>query len=116
MQRLIVFALSALATLIGASNTDPASWFGETAVLAGVVGLTVAFLRKSLSIDGIVVVITSLVVGVGLAGAGFAAGLFAAGATLVEALSFGLAAGWLASGGVDFLRGVLGKRTAPSGA
>lgn len=110
MSRLIVFALSALASLVGAANTDPASWFGETAVLAGIVAAGVAFLRKTLTIDGIWVVITSVAVGAGLAGAGFAAGLFAAGATLVQALSFGVAAGWFASGGVDFLKGVLGKQ------
>jgi len=109
MQRLIVFALSALATLIGASNTDPASWFGETAVLAGIVVAAVAFLRKTVTLDGIWVVVASVAIGAGLAGAGFAAGLFAAGATLVEALSFGVAAGWFASGGVDAVRGLLGK-------
>lgn len=109
MSRLIVFALSALATLIGASNTDPSTWFGETAVLAAVVAAAIAFLRKTVTLEGITVVIASVVVGAGLAGAGFAAGLFAAGATLVEALSFGVAAGWLASGGVDALRGILGN-------
>ena len=112
MNRLIVFALSALASLVGAANTDPSTWFGETAALAVVVAATIAFLRKSVTLEGVVVVIASVAVGAGLAAAGFAAGLFAAGATLLEALSFGVAAGWLASGGVDALRSVLGKAPA----
>ena len=109
MQRLLVFALTALATALGLDATDPTLWFGETAALAVVVAAVIAAIRKGISLDGIAVVIASVAVGGALGGVGFAAGLFAAGSTLVQAVAFGLGAGWLASGGVDLLRSLLPK-------
>lgn len=109
MQRLLVFALTALATALGLDATDPTLWFGEAAALALVVGAVIAYLRQQVALDGIAVVIASVVVGGALGGVGYAAGLFAAGSTLVQAVAFGLGAGWLASGGVDLLRSLLPK-------
>lgn len=115
MQRLIIFALTALATALGVDATDPTLWFGETAALAVVVAAVIAYLRTAINLDGIRVVIVSVIVGAALGAAGFAAGLFAAGSTLVQAVAFGLGAGWLASGGVDFLRSVLRPKPEPAG-
>lgn len=109
MARVIIFALTTIAAALGLDNADPSTWFGETAILAGVVGAVIAFIRPGLKLDGIAVVIASVIVGGGLGGIGFAAGLFAAGASLVEAIGFGLAAGWLASGGIDFFRSLIPK-------
>lgn len=109
MQRIIIFALTTLAAALGLENADPTTWFGETAVLAVVVGATIAGIRKAINLDGIAVVIASVAVGGGFGGIGYAAGLFAQTATLVEAVGFGLAAGWLASGAVDLARAALSR-------
>lgn len=109
MSRLIVFILSALASLFGAANTDPSTWFGSTAALAPIVVAAVAFLRKSLAVDGILAVVLSVAVGAGLAAGGFAADLFGAGVTLFEALTLGIGAGWAASAGYDGVKALSGK-------
>lgn len=113
MQRLIIFALTTLATALGLEVTDPNLWFQETAVLAAVVVATVAFLRKQVALDGIAAVLASMSVGAALGGIGWAAGLFEASVTLVSALVFGLGAGWLGSGGVDAVRSVLNPKAQP---
>ena len=112
MQRVIIFALTTLATALGLDVTDPTLWFGETAALAVVVVAVVAGIRKGLHLDGVAVVIASVVIGGALGGIGFAAGLFEASATLVSAIAFGLGAGWLGSGGVDALRSLFPKAKA----
>lgn len=115
MQRLIIFALTAVATALGLDATDPTLWFGETAILAGVVAAVIAYLRTAIkALDGVAVIVVSVLVGGALGGLGFAADLFATGSTLVQAVAFGLGAGWLASGGVDLLRSLLPK-PAPAG-
>lgn len=115
MQRVIVFILSALATALGLPASDPTTWFGETAALAVVVAAVIAAIRKALNLDGIAVVIASVIAGGGLGGIGFAGGLFAADTSLVQAIAFGLGAGWLASGGVDLIRSLLPKASAAQG-
>ncbi len=112
MQRLILLALTTIATALGLEVTDPALWFGETAVLAGVVVAVIAVIRKGLNLDGLAVIIASMAVGGGLGGIGWAAGLFEASTTLVSALVFGFTAGFLGSGGVDAIRGLFPKASA----
>lgn len=116
MQRIIIFALSAIATALGVEITDPAEWFGSTAVLAVIVGAVIAYLRTAVkTLDGVAVVIVSVLTGGILSGLGFAGGLHAADTTLVQAVAFGLGAGWLASGGVDLFRSIFPKSPAPAG-
>ena len=89
---------------------DIASWFVDTAALAGVVGAVIAFVKKNVlkGMHDWATVIASLAVGAGLGAygghAGFVDGGIAAGA------AFGVGAGFIASGGWDFLKGLLGKR------
>lgn len=73
--------LTTLATALGLEVTDPA-----------------------LKLDGVAIDIASVAVGGALEGIGFATGLAEASTTLISAVTFGLGAGWLGSGGVDALR------------
>jgi hypothetical protein len=89
--------------------TDVSAWFGSTASLAAVVAALVALLRKHVlrSLDGWLVLVLSLALGVGLAFVGKLMGYLGA-----NWLVFGLSAGIMASGGVDLLRGILGAGNA----
>lgn len=103
MVRIITFALAALASVLGLDPElhDPTAWFASEAGLAVVVAGAVVFLRKSISVSGIAVVIMSVVVGGGLSLLGYFGEIFAAGTTIAQALMFGAGAGWAASGGWD---------------
>lgn len=110
MTRIIPLILGVIAAVIGVDASEPNLWFAETAALAGVTAAAVAYLRQHVlkTLDGIAVVITSVGVGGLLGAAGHLAGFLTG--TLPEALAFGVAAGWLASGGVDALRAVFGGK------
>jgi small basic protein len=92
-----------------------ADWFVSQASLAVVVAALVALVRKHLwkSLDGAVVVGVSIVMGIVLAYLGHRLGYLGA-----DWFVFGLAAGLLASGGVDAIRSALkgGGNGAPGGA
>lgn len=88
---------------------NPAEWFGSAAALAAVVAAAVAFLKRN--------VLTNLT-GWLTVGMSFALSILAAiiasftsvyDAALMEAVTFGASAGLLASGGLDAIRGLLGK-------
>lgn len=104
----------AFAQEAAANDVDISSWFVDTITLAGIVGLVVSFIRKHLipTLDGISVVFVSLGVGAALGLFGAARGFIDGG--VFGGLVFGLTAGFGASGGVDFIRGLLGKRKAPA--
>ena len=89
---------------------DVASWFVDTAALAAVVVIVVAFVKEHVlrELRGLATVAVSLVVGAALGAAGSLMGYLEGG--LVAGLGFGVAAGFLASGGWDAVRGLLGKR------
>lgn len=91
---------------------DIAAWFANTAALAGVVAAAVALLRKHVfkALDGLGVILASIVVGAVLGLVGQLLGYVEGGA--ISGLAFGATAGLLASGGVDALRGVLSKSRA----
>lgn len=87
-----------------------AQYFADTAALSAVVIAIVAFLKEHLlkSLDGVYTIVTSLVVGgvAGMAGSWFG---YVDGGT-VSGLAFGMSAGFLASGGWDAVKTMLGKR------
>lgn len=111
MARVIPIILGFLGTLIGIDTTDPTQWFTETATLSVVVAAVVAYLRQHVlkDLDGIRVVFTSIGTGALLGVTGNVAGFLTG--TLPEAIAFGVAAGWLASGGIDALRAVFGSKS-----
>jgi len=87
----------------GSIPTDIRQWFASTASLAAVVAALVALVRKHIlrTLDGLAVVVLSLVLGVGLAYVGKLMGYLGG-----DWLLFGLSAGLMASGGLDLLRSV----------
>jgi hypothetical protein len=94
---------------------DLAEWFASQASLAAVVAALVALIRKHLwrGLDGAAVVGVSVALGIVLAHLGHRLGYLGTNDWFV----FGLAAGLLASGGVDALRGIMkGGGGASSGA
>lgn len=95
-----------------AAGLDLGAWFVDTAALAAVVATVVAFLRQHVlkALDGFAVVIVSLGVGAGLGVFGSLAGYVDGG--VLNGLVFGVSAGFVASGGVDMFRSILGKRQA----
>lgn len=107
---LLTLAGVAFAQEAAAAGADVAAWFVDTAALAAVVASIVAFLKTNVlkSLHSVATVFVSLGVGaaLGLGGAflGYVEGGVAAG------LSFGVAAGFLASGGWDALSALVGKR------
>lgn len=113
---LMVFALAlcglALAQDSGSIPTDISQWFASTAALAAVVAALVALLRKHVlkTLDGLAVVAVSILLGGVLGYVGKLLGYLGA-----DWLIFGLSAGVMASGGVDLLRGITGRNSAPSG-
>ena len=89
---------------------DIASWFKDTAALAGIIIAVVAFLKEHV-IKGLhdwATVLASLAVGAALGAAGSLLGYVEGGVT--AGLAFGVAAGFLASGGWDAVKRLLGKR------
>jgi hypothetical protein len=84
--------------------TNLAEWFASQASLAAVVAALVALVRKHVwkSLDGVAVVGVSVALGIALAYLGHRWGYLGA-----DWLTFGLMAGFLASGGVDAIRNVL---------
>ena len=117
----VLFALLAVGFLTGfalaadaaSQGFDLGSWFVDAASLAVVVVAVVAFLREHVlkNLAGVAVVLVSLGVGAGLGAAGALLGYVEGG--IVAGLMFGVSAGFMASGGVDALTGILGKRSAP---
>jgi uncharacterized membrane protein len=95
--------------------TNVAEWFTSQVSLAAVVAALVALVRKHVwkSLDGVAVVGVSVALGIVLAYLGHRLGYLGA-----DWFVFGLAAGLLASGGVDALRGIVkgGGGGAPGGA
>ena len=89
---------------------DIASWFVDTAALAGVVVIVIAFVKEHIfkSLHDWATVIASLAVGAALGAFGGHLGYVGGGIT--AGIAFGLAAGFMASGGWDALKGLLGKR------
>lgn len=101
----VAFGLAGMALAQGDVPTDVSSWFTDTAALAAVVAFVVSLLRKHLlrQVDGPAVVALSAAVGVALAYAGQYLGY-----TLPQhPVVYGITAGLLASGGVDFLKKLL---------
>lgn len=90
---------------------DIGSWFVDTAALAGVVVVVVAFVKEHVlkNLHDLATVAVSLVVGVALGAVGGHFGYVDGG--LTAGAAFGLAAGFLASGGWDAVKGLLGKRS-----
>jgi small basic protein len=92
-----------------------AEWFASQASLAAVVAALVALIRKHLwkSLDGVAVVGFSVVLGIVLAYLGHRLNYLGA-----DWFTFGLVAGFLASGGVDAIRSIVkgGGSGAPGGA
>lgn len=105
---LVGFALAQDTTT--STAPDIAAWFASTAALAGVVAAAVALLRKHVlkTLDGVGVILASIVVGALLGLVGQLLGYVEGGA--FAGLTFGAAAGLMASGGVDAVRAVLSKR------
>jgi uncharacterized membrane protein len=95
--------------------TNVAEWFTSQVSLAAVVAALVALVRKHVwkSLDGVAVVGVSVALGIVLAYLGHRLGYLGA-----DWFVFGLAAGLLASGGVDALRAIVkgGSGGAPGGA
>ena len=89
---------------------DIASWFVDTAALAAVVVMIVAFVKEHVlkNLHDLATVAASLVVGVALGAAGGHFGYVEGG--IPAGAAFGLAAGFIASGGWDAVKGLLGKR------
>jgi hypothetical protein len=89
---------------------DIGSWFADTAALAGVVVVIVAFVKEHVlkSLHDLATVAVSLVVGAALGAFGGHFGYVDGG--LAAGAAFGLAAGFIASGGWDAVKGLLGKR------
>lgn len=88
---------------------DIASWFSSTAALAATIGIVVAFIKENVytALDGWGTVAVSLALGLaaGLAGH-FGPWLDT---QLVDSVIFGVTAGFVASGGWDLIKGLLGK-------
>ena len=82
--------------------TDVATWFQSIPALAAVVAAFVAMLRKHFlkTLDGKLVIVLSVVVGVALGYFGKLLGFLSS-----DWFYFGLMAGLTASGGVDLVRG-----------
>lgn len=93
-------------------STDIASWFASTAALAAVIVSVVAFLKRNVlkNLHDLATVFVSLGLGAVAGLGGHFLGYLTDG--LVPSLSFGVAAGFLASGGWDALSALLGKRKA----
>ena len=89
---------------------DIASWFADTAALAAIVVAVVAFLKEHVlkNLHDLATVGVSLVVGAAFGAAGALMGYVEGGVT--SGLAFGVAAGFLAAGGWDAVKGLLGKR------
>lgn len=109
-----VFAGVAFAQEATAQGFDIGAWFVDAASLAVVVVTVVAFLREHVlrGLTGVAVVIVSLGTGAGLGVVGALLGYVEGG--VVAGLLFGVSAGFIASGGVDALTGILSKRKAAS--
>lgn len=92
---------------------DFAQYFVDTAALSAAVVAIVAFVKKHVlkNLHDLATVGVSLLVGAALGVGGHFLGYLTAG--LPAAASFGLAAGFLASGGWDAVGGLLAKRRAP---
>lgn len=107
MRKLAWAAFGLAGTALAQSDipTDVSSWFTDAAALAAVVAFVVSLLRKHLlrQVDGPAVVALSAAVGVVLAYAGQRLGY----ALPQHPVVYGVTAGLLASGGVDFLKKVL---------
>jgi len=90
---------------------DFASWFKDTAALAGVIVIVVAFVKEHVltNLHDWMTVLASLVVGAALGAIGSVLGYVDGG--LAAGAAFGVAAGFLASGGWDAVKGLLGKRS-----
>jgi hypothetical protein len=86
-----------------------AEYFADTAALAGLVLIVVAFLRAHVltNLHGWAVIALSLVIGAVLGAAGHFLAFLDGG--LTAALMFGVTAGFAASGGFDAVRALLGK-------
>ena len=88
---------------------DFASYFVDTAALAVAVAAVVAFIKTNLlkNLHGLATVAVSLAIGAILGVAGHFLGSVEGG--ILPAVAFGVAAGFLASGGWDAVKGVLSK-------
>ena len=86
--------------------TDIASWFTSTAALAAVIVAVVAFLKRNVlkNLHDLATVLVSLGLGAIAGVGGHFLGHLDGG--LPQALAFGVAAGFLASGGWDALSGL----------
>jgi len=89
---------------------DIASWFVDTAALAGIIVTVVAFLKEHIltALHGAWTIVVSLAVGVVFGVGGHLLGHVEGG--LMAGVTFGAAAGFIASGGWDAIKGLLGKR------
>ena len=90
---------------------EVSSWFTDTAALAGIVAVAVSFVKTNVwkSLTGWYTVGGSVALGAALGlGGHFHPEVMQDG--LVASLTFGVSAGFLASGGWDFVRGLLGKK------
>jgi len=107
---LLVGFAAAQDAIPGTPSPDIAAWFASTAALAAVVAAAVALIRKHIlkTLDGVGVIIASIVIGALLGLAGQVLGYVEGGA--LAGLAFGAAAGLTASGGMDALRAVISKR------
>ncbi|MCS7069337.1 MAG: hypothetical protein RMK51_03630 [Meiothermus sp.] len=116
MQKLAMFMAAVIFSLAFAQAesipTDLSQWFASTAALAAVVAALVALLRKHVlkALDGLAVVAVSIALGGILGYVGKLAGYLGP-----DWLIFGLSAGVMASGGIDLVRGITGRGSAPSG-
>ena len=110
---LVGFALAQDTTT--STAPDVAAWFASTAALAAVIAAAVAFIRKHIikTLDGLGVILASIVVGAALGLVGQLLGYVEGGT--VSGLLFGASAGLVASGGVDALKGILGGSKSRAG-
>ena len=113
MWNFLVFVVVAgnLALAQDSIPTDISQWFSTTAALAAVVAALVALIRKHVwkTLDGLLVVAVSIVLGVALGFLGKSLGYLGG-----DWLLFGLSAGFMASGGVDLLRSLRGGNNGDS--
>lgn len=106
MRQLIgILAVGSLALAQGDIPSDISAWFRDTAALAAVVAAMVALIRKHIwkGLDGLYVVLVSMVIGVALAYLGHRMGYVGP-----DWVTFGFMAGLGASGGTAWLRSVVG--------